>query len=431
MNLTWISIFRLGLVQMTLGALVVITTSTLNRLMVVEYALAATIPGLLVAFHYGVQITRPSWGHFSDNGGKRTKWIIGGVITLCLGTILACLGVVLFSEHVFLAYATSILAYALIGLGVGAAGTCLLALLATGTAERRRAAAATITWLMMIFGIAITAVILGKILDPFSPKRLLTIVSCLCIFYFFLTNLGVYGIEKKLSKINKKISQPKLLEGLKEVWSESRARNFTIFVFLSMTAFFMQELILEPYAGLVFNYSVGESTSLSGKQNFGIFIGMLTVGILASGLKLGKLKNWVIFGCIGSAFSLALIAALGNFQINFSLENAVILLGFMNGVFAVAAIGSMMELASQGKNAREGTRMGLWGAAQAIAAAFAMLIGTSAVDIMKLLSFDNASAYGLVFSIEAGLFLASAGIALLVMSNKEFSFNDNQLKPMS
>ena len=93
----------------------------------------------------------------------------------------------LFSEHVFLAYATSILAYALIGLGVGAAGTCLLALLATGTAERRRAAAATITWLMMIFGIAITAVILGKILDPFSPKRLLTIVSCLCIFYFFLS----------------------------------------------------------------------------------------------------------------------------------------------------------------------------------------------------------------------------------------------------
>ena len=141
MNLTWISIFRLGLVQMTLGALVVITTSTLNRLMVVEYALAATIPGLLVAFHYGVQITRPSWGHFSDNGGKRTKWIIGGVMTLCLGTILACVGVVMFSENIFLAYATSILAYALIGLGVGAAGTCLLALLATGTAERRRAAA--------------------------------------------------------------------------------------------------------------------------------------------------------------------------------------------------------------------------------------------------------------------------------------------------
>lgn len=43
-----------------------------------------------------------------------------------------------------------------VGLGVGASGTSLLALLATATAPHRRAAA-TITWLMMIFGIAVTA----------------------------------------------------------------------------------------------------------------------------------------------------------------------------------------------------------------------------------------------------------------------------------
>ena len=430
MNLTWISIFRLGLVQLTLGALVVITTSTLNRLMVVEYGLAASIPGLLVAFHYGVQITRPSWGHFSDNGGKRPRWIIGGVGILCLGTLLACLGVTLFSKNVFIAYMTSILAYAFIGLGVGAAGTCLLALLASGTAERRRAAAATITWLMMIFGIAVTAVSLGQFLDPFSPNRLILVVLCLCGFYFLVTNIALLGIENKLTKKTSEAFKPNLLEGLKEVWSDRKAKNFTIFVFLSMTAFFMQELILEPYAGLVFNYTVGESTTLSGKQNFGIFIGMLTVGILVSGLKIGKLKNWVVFGCMGSAVALALIAALGNFSLNFPLENAVILLGFMNGIFAVAAIGTMMELAGKGKKAREGTRMGLWGAAQAIAAAFAMLIGTSAVDVMKLLSFDNASAYGIVFSIEALIFLISAGIALLVVSDRNFSVNQNQLETM-
>ena len=38
----WLSIARLGLVQMALGAIVVLTTSTLNRVMVVELAL----PGL-------------------------------------------------------------------------------------------------------------------------------------------------------------------------------------------------------------------------------------------------------------------------------------------------------------------------------------------------------------------------------------------------
>ena len=66
MTLGWVQIIRLGLVQMCLGAVVVLTTSTLNRLMVVELALPAVVPGLLVALHYGIQITRPNWGYRSD-----------------------------------------------------------------------------------------------------------------------------------------------------------------------------------------------------------------------------------------------------------------------------------------------------------------------------------------------------------------------------
>jgi hypothetical protein len=61
-GLGWLSIMRLGLVQASLGSIVVLTTSVLNRVMVVELMLAAVIPGLLVGLHYGVQISRPLWG---------------------------------------------------------------------------------------------------------------------------------------------------------------------------------------------------------------------------------------------------------------------------------------------------------------------------------------------------------------------------------
>ncbi|MEL7397208.1 MAG: PucC family protein, partial [Pseudomonadota bacterium] len=149
MTLSWPGIVRLGLVQMALGAVVVLTTSTLNRLMVVELALPAVLPGLLVALHYGIQITRPNWGFMSDTGGRRTRWIIGGMIALAAGAFGASLGVLLFETSFAAGLSLSILAYAMIGLGVGAAGTSLLALLATATESRRRAAAATITWLMM------------------------------------------------------------------------------------------------------------------------------------------------------------------------------------------------------------------------------------------------------------------------------------------
>ncbi|MEM8751827.1 MAG: BCD family MFS transporter [Pseudomonadota bacterium] len=415
MTLSWFSIVRLGLVQMALGAVVVLTTSTLNRLMVVELALPAVLPGALVALHYGIQISRPKWGFMSDAVGRRTRWIVGGMGALGLGALMAAFGVAAMEESFALGLAVSIVAYALIGLGVGASGTSLLALLATATAPRRRAAAATITWLMMIFGIAATAGGVGAMLDPYSVSRLLVIVACVTGGAFVLTTFAVVGIERRVAAAPREPDETPFLEGLKEIWAEREARLFTIFVFLSMTAYFMQELILEPYAGLVFAFSPGESTSLSGAQNGGVFLGMLLVGIAATGLRIGALRSWVVGGCLGSAAALGFIAALGSTGPGAPLMAAVIALGFFNGVFAVAAIGSMMALAGEGRARREGTRMGLWGAAQAVAAGFGGLLGAGAADVLRVFLGDDAAAFGAVFVFEAALFVAAAAMALKIM----------------
>ena len=416
MTLSWFQIVRLGFVQMALGAIVVLTTSTLNRLMVVELSLPAILPGLLVGLHYGIQLTRPNWGFYSDTGGHRTRWIIGGMVALALGAFAAACGVLAFAQSFALGLTISIIAYTLIGLGVGASGTSLLALLATTTAPHRRAAAATITWLMMIFGIAMTAGIVGQFIDPYTPALLIKIVGIVVTIATLVTCLAVWRIERNLIAIREPDPTP-FLVGLKEVWSERKARNFTIFVFLSMTAYFMQELILEPYAGLVFGFTPGQSTSLSGAQNGGVFIGMLAVGILATGFKIGALRNWVMAGCVGSASALILIAFLGPIGPNAPFVPAVVLLGFFNGMFAVAAIGSMMALAAAGAARREGTRMGLWGAAQAIAAGFGGLVGAGMVDLLRV-SMTDTQAFGSVFLAEAALFIAAATMAAKIMDRK-------------
>ena len=72
----WFQIIRLGLIQACLGAVVVVTTSTLNRIMVVELALPALLPGFLVAWHYAVQMVRPRMGFGSDKGRRSTPWMI-------------------------------------------------------------------------------------------------------------------------------------------------------------------------------------------------------------------------------------------------------------------------------------------------------------------------------------------------------------------
>jgi BCD family chlorophyll transporter-like MFS transporter len=206
-------------------------------------------------------------------------------------------------------------------------------------------------------------------------------------------------------------------EGIAEIWADRRARNFTIFVFLSMVAYFMQELILEPYAGLVFAFTPGQSTSLSGAQNGGVFLGMLTVGIAATGLRIGMLRSWVMAGCLGSALSLGVITGVGAAAADAFLVPAVVALGFFNGMFAVAAIGSMMALAGEGRARREGTRMGMWGAAQAVAAGFGGLLGAALVDVLRL-SLSDVEAFGSVFLVEAALFVAAALMAARVMDRE-------------
>ena len=148
-GLGWLGIVRFGLVQAALGAIVVLTTSTINRVMIVELSLPAMVPGLFVTWHYALQVLRPSWGHGSDKGGRRTPWIIAGMGALALGGFGAAVAVHLMTQNMIAGLIAATIAFTLIGGGVGAAGTSLLVLLAKSVVESRRAAAATIVWIMM------------------------------------------------------------------------------------------------------------------------------------------------------------------------------------------------------------------------------------------------------------------------------------------
>jgi len=193
--LGWPGIFRLGLVQAMLGAVVVLTTSTLNRVMVVELALPALLPGLLVALHYAVQLTRPRMGYGSDQGQRRTPWIIGGMAVLALGGFGGAVATAWMGTDHASGVVLATMSFALVGLGVSAAGTSLLVLLAKRVAAPQRAAAATTVWVMMIVGFAVTAGLAGTWLDPYSPQRLMAVSATVSIVAFCVAMLALRGLE--------------------------------------------------------------------------------------------------------------------------------------------------------------------------------------------------------------------------------------------
>jgi BCD family chlorophyll transporter-like MFS transporter len=416
--LGWPGIVRLGLVQTALGAVVVLVTSTLNRVMAVELLLPAAVPGALVGLHYAVQVLRPRWGHGSDSGGRRTPWIAGGMAALAVGAVLASLATALAAGDAVAGLALATLAFALIGAGVGAAGTSLLALLAERVEDGRRPAAAALVWIMMILGFVVTAGVAGHHLDPFSLERLVAVTAVVAAAALALTALALFRVEGpgRASRAYDPGARPEpFARALAEVWAETRARRFTVFVFGSMLAYSAQDLILEPFAGVVFGMTPGESTKLGGVQHAGVLVGMIVVGLLGGGRRAGGLlSGWAVGGCVGSGLAMAGLVLAAGVGPAWPLRANVFLLGLANGIFAVAAIGSMMGLARSGAARREGTRVGLWGAAQALAFGLGGLAGTGAVDLGRALGGSPQAAYGFVFAAEAVLFALSAHLAVQV-----------------
>ncbi len=241
-------------------------------------------------------------------------------------------------------------------------------------------------------------------------------VACIA---FAVSVIAVWGVEREagVGSAAEPASRLPFREALAQVWSEAQARRFTIFVFVSMLAYSAQDLILEPFAGLVFGLTPGESTKLSAVQNSGVLLGMVIVGVAAGwrrDRRAGSLRAWTIGGCIASGLALLGLAVAGYVGPAWPLRPSVFLLGVANGAFSVAAIGSMMALVGAGRASREGVRMGLWGASQAIAFAAGGVVGTAAVDLMRLLLGSPLAAYAFVFALEGVAFFWAARLAARV-----------------
>ncbi|MGB7373926.1 BCD family MFS transporter [Pontixanthobacter sp.] len=417
LGIGWFGIIRLGSVQAGIGAMVMLATSLLNRVMVVEYSVAAAIPAALVAWHYAVQITRPLWGHTSDQSRRRTPWIVCGMSLLAFGSVLAVDATIMIAASGFWGTVLAIVSFTMIGFGVGMSGTALLALLASRVCADRKPAAAAISWTMMIAGIVIAAGLSGAFLDPFGEARLAIVCSIVVLVAFCIAMAGLYDLEATTQPAAVPIAKAEaqsFQDALREIWQDKEARRFTFFVFVSMLAYSMQDLIMEPFAGFLFAMTPGESTQLSSLQHSGILAGMPIAG--AGGSLYSKrygqdLKLWIVIGCLGSAIMLGGLSAGATRGGDWPLTANVFGLGVSNGIFAVAAVGAMLGLASNGKTSGEGARMGVWGASQAIAFGLGGLTGAVLVDQLRAFTGQDAAAFQVVFLMEALLFLAAAMVA--------------------
>jgi BCD family chlorophyll transporter-like MFS transporter len=403
-GLSWGGVVRIGLVQAAIGSIVVLMTSTLNRIMVIELGLAAAVPGALVALHFAVQfLFRPRMGHQSDRGGRRTRTILVGMGLLSSGAVGAAAAIARIPADRTGGLIAATLAFALIGVGVSAAGTPLLAMLAERVAAERRGRAAAVVWLMMIAGFVLTTVIVGRLIDPFSFARLIGVTAGVGVVAFATAALALAGLERVPAMPRSLMATAGFREALRAAWAEPATRRFALFVFVAMLGYSAQDLILEPFAGAVFGLAPGASTRISSLHQGGMLAGMLVAAALA--VRWGGLAIWAAGGCVASAAAFVLLAAAPGIGTLGMLRVSVFGLGVANGVFAIGAIGSMMVRA---RGDRAGLKMGIYGGAQAVAYAIGGFLGALGSDLARSASGSTAQGYVVVFVTEAVLFLGAA-----------------------
>ncbi|MBD2363498.1 BCD family MFS transporter [Anabaena minutissima FACHB-250] len=421
-----LTMFRLGLFQMGLAMMSILTLGVLNRVMIQEIAIPATLVALVLALPAFVSPSRIWFGQISDAkplwGYHRTAYVWLGAGIFAIAAFLAVqvmwqLNSVANDPNGWVWTTATIgwtallsLVFAVYGLAICASGTAFAALLVDISEEDNRSKVVGVVWSMLMLGIIVGAIISSSLLKQLTPEanivtlqaainRLFVIVPAIV---FGLSFIATWGVEKKYSFYTSRSSLSNREDSitLGAAWKILTASPQTglFFTFLLVMTFslFMQDPILEPYAGQVFKMPLAESTKLNVFYGTGLLIAYGVTGFLIVP-RLGK-RRTARLGCVLVAFAALLLGASGFSANPAFLKFALVLFGLATGFLTTAAISLMLDL-TVAESA--GTFIGAWGLAQSVSRGLAVVAGGAVLDLGRNLLPTLELAYGLVFALEA------------------------------
>ena len=424
-----VTMLRLGLFQMGLGIMSVLTLGVLNRVMIKELAIPATIAAGTIAMHQFVAPARLWFGQMSDakpiGRYHRTGYIWIGSFLFAIAAFLAVQVMWQLGDSMLAGWTgqttlwTGVLAlvFVLYGIALSAGSTPFAALLVDISDEENRPKLVGIVWSMLMVGIVVGALLSAKLLPQpvggdcqtlgstdltllrSAVNRLFLIVPGLV---FGLAILATVAIEKKYSRFAQRSAlveredQITLKRALRVLTASPQTGLFFTFLLFMTISLFMQDAIMESYGGQVFGMCVGDTTKLNAFWGTGTLIGISLTGF-AIAPRIGK-KQTARLGCLMVVLCLMLVIATGFTANPKLLQYALLLFGFASGVTTTGAISLMLDLTAA---ETAGTFIGAWGLAQALARAIATVMGGVILDLGRWILPNITLAYGLVFAVQA------------------------------
>ena len=396
---------QLGLIHTAVAMTLVPINSTLNRVMIKELAISATLVAFLASLPYLFSPVQVAIGSFSDRhpvfGWRRLPYILLGLLLCVFGVVLAPRAAFLIESNSLAGYGLAALAFGAWGMGYNFAAVCYLALASELSGERGRSRTIAVMWSMMILGIILTAVGLSFLVDPYTPQALVRSFWIVGILALALGLLGLIGLEPRSRKLVADKGGMTWSQLNRTLRSSRQVAFFFWYLVILLAALLGQDILLEPYGGEAFGMTVRQTTRITS-----IWGGMVLLAFLVAGVLEGRLSKKTIarIGGWSAVFGFAFIAASGLLQ-NLGLFYAgIILLGFGTGLSTVSNLGIMLDMTLVGS---VGMFIGLWGMASAASRLTGSLLGGALRDLITQVSNNLLMGYIVVFIFEAGFLLVS------------------------
>ncbi|MDJ0628118.1 MAG: MFS transporter [Rhodobacter sp.] len=418
-------LLRLSLFQISVGMATVMLLGTLNRVMIVELSVPATVVAIMIALPVLVAPFRALLGFRSDThrsaiGWKRipylwfgSLWQMGGLAIMPFALLVLSGDTV--HQVPFAGEALAGIAFLITGLGLHMTQTAGLALASDRATDETRPRVVAMLYVMFLIGMGISALIVGFLLRDYSSLRLVQVVQGAALVTLLLNLIALWRQErvKPMTRAERAEPRPKFRDAWADYASGGDAGRLLAVVVLGTLAFNMQDVLLEPYGGEILGLSVSSTTLLTALWAAGALAGFaLAARWLRRGLNPYRIcARGLLYGI--AAFSAVVFAApMGSTLLFFAGACGI---GFGGGLFAVATLMAAMTMPAKGAAGR-GLALGAWGAAQATAAGVSIAVGGTLRDGVNGLALsgrlgealNTASAgYSFVYHLEIALLFAT------------------------
>ena len=400
-------LLRLSLFQISVGMAMVMLVGTLNRVMIVELQVPATLVSLMVALPLLVAPLRALIGYRSDNHRSQLGW--RRVPYIWMGSLLQ------FGGFSIMPFALLVLAgagqssqapswvgllgaagaFVLVGMGMHTVQTAGLALATDLAPPERQPQVVGLMYVMQLVGMIGSALMLGHLLRDYSPGQLIRVVQAVAVMTLVLNVIALWKQEPR-SRLRKPGTPVE--HSFSQAWQLFCQGPHTVrrllAVGLGTMAFTMEDVLLEPYGGEILGLSVSTTTLLTATLAFGGLIGFAWASrVLSRGADAYRMASWGAWVGV-PAFAAVIGSAPLDSPVLFAL--GIFLIGLGGGLFAHGTLTAAMQMAPP---EHVGLAMGAWGAVQATAAGVGMATGGLVRDGVAWVS-SSVVAYSAVYFVE-------------------------------